>query len=206
MKKIKKFMLGLLLSKTERIAIWNALWFSNHTYRRRGDIDGATAVQVIMNNLEYTLGVKNQKFTQEEVQKIINDTINAAAKSSSDVISKVANEQYKKGFKAGEKNFENNLNNILNDISESLKSDETDVELKAGMEIDREKCEKCENKKDCILFQMIFEDSEEGKEGAKETTETDNKSGEQAPEVSESDEKAPESNTNSADDGVNYEK
>lgn len=48
MKRLKRFILSLLLTKQERVMIWNALWFSNHTYRRRGNVDGAAAVQMVM--------------------------------------------------------------------------------------------------------------------------------------------------------------
>lgn len=92
MKRIKRVILSLLLSKNERVMLWNSLWFSNHTYRRRGNVDGAAAVQIVMNNLEHVLGVTKQKFTHEEVQKIVNDTIEEAVKKSGSIISKVAEE------------------------------------------------------------------------------------------------------------------
>ena len=89
MKRIKRVILSLLLSKNERVILWNSLWFSNHTYRRRGNVDGAAAVQIVMNNLEHVLGVTKQKFTHEEVQKIVNDTIEEAVKKSGSIISNV---------------------------------------------------------------------------------------------------------------------
>ena len=48
MKKLKRFILSMLLTKQERVMIWNALWLYNHTYRRRGNVDGAAAVQMVM--------------------------------------------------------------------------------------------------------------------------------------------------------------
>ena len=66
MKKFKRIMMSLLLSKQERVMIWNALWFSNHTYRRRGNVDGAAAVQMVMNSTEHVLGVNKKTFTKEE--------------------------------------------------------------------------------------------------------------------------------------------
>lgn len=66
MKRIKRVILSLLLSKNERVMLWNSLWFSNYTYRRRGDVDGAAAVQIVMNNLKHILGVTKQKFAHEE--------------------------------------------------------------------------------------------------------------------------------------------
>lgn len=52
MKRLKRFILSLLLTKEERVMIWNALLFSKHTYRRRGNEDGAAEVQKVMNRTE----------------------------------------------------------------------------------------------------------------------------------------------------------
>lgn len=80
MKRFKKFILSMLLNKRERIIIWNALWYSNHTYRRRGNINGAVAVSQVMNRVEYILGVVPQKYTKAEVDKIVDGVIDAIAK------------------------------------------------------------------------------------------------------------------------------
>lgn len=77
MKRLKRFILSLLLTKQERVMIWNALWFSNHTYRRRGNVDGAAAVQMVMNSTEHVLGVNKKTFTKEEVDQIIKDVLEA---------------------------------------------------------------------------------------------------------------------------------
>lgn len=71
MKRIKRMFFKLFLTKSERVVIWNALWFSNHTYRRRGDIDGAVAVSMVMQKMKYLLGVKAKKYTEEEINQII---------------------------------------------------------------------------------------------------------------------------------------
>lgn len=66
MKRIKRFILSLLLTKQERVMIWNALWFSNHTYRRRGNVDGAAAVQMVMNRTEGLIVPKGEDTEKEE--------------------------------------------------------------------------------------------------------------------------------------------
>lgn len=80
MKKFKRFILKMLLSKQERIIIWNALWYSNHTYRRRGNINGAVAVSQVMNKVGYILGAVPQKYTKAEVDKIVDGVIDAIVK------------------------------------------------------------------------------------------------------------------------------
>ncbi len=80
MKRFKKFILSMLLNKRERIVIWNALWFSNHTYRRRGDINGAISVSQVMKDVEYILGVTSQRYTKEDVDKIVNKVIENISK------------------------------------------------------------------------------------------------------------------------------
>lgn len=186
MKRIKRVILSLLLSKNERVMLWNSLWFSNHTYRRRGNVDGAAAVQIVMNNLEHVLGVTKQKFTHEEVQKIVNDTIEEAVKKSGSIISKVAEEHFKKGLKEAAK--------IIADSA-------VDVEFNQGMIIDREECESCEEKRKCIVYKLVFgaEESGEGK-----GTENSEKTEEQAPKSSEPVSEAERLRVE--DDGVNYEK
>lgn len=186
MKRIKRVILSLLLSKNERVVLWNSLWFSNHTYRRRGNVDGAAAVQIVMNNLEHVLGVTKQKFTHEEVQKIINDTIEEAVKKSGSIISKAAEEHFQKGLKAA-----------VQIIADSA----ADVEFHQGAVIDREECESCEGKIKCIVYKLVFgvEESGEGK-GAESSERTE----EQAPKSSESVSEA--ERLRAEDDGVNYEK
>lgn len=186
MKRIKRVILSLLLSKNERVMLWNSLWFSNHTYRRRGNVDGAAAVQIVMNNLEHVLGVTKQKFTHEEVQKIVNDTIEEAVKKSGSIISKVAEEHFQKGLK---------------EAAQIIADSAVDVEFNQGMIIDREECESCEEKRKCIVYKLVFGAEESGES---KDTESSEKTEEQAPKSSESVSEA--ERLRAEDDGVNYEK
>lgn len=137
MKSLKRFILSLLLSEKERQTIWNSLWFSNHTYNRRGKTKEATAVQLIMNGLEHTLGVTKETFTHAEVQKIVNDVIEEVIKESHKLTLKVVKEQIQKVNKSS-----------------------VDFELQMGMIIDRDECKNCEVNKECVVYNLIFGDED----------------------------------------------
>lgn len=55
MKRIKKFILALLLTKEQRVVILNALNFSLYTYKRRGQIEEAIQVGVVVSDLQKVL-------------------------------------------------------------------------------------------------------------------------------------------------------
>lgn len=205
MKRLKRFILSLLLTKQERVMIWNALWFSNHTYRRRGNVDGAAAVQMVMNRTEGLLVPKGRKYSEKELVEIVEGVINEAAKASEEVTRHVARQEFNKGYRKGRSE------RTLEEIAEPLRPFgravhveekdgklEVDMELNEGMEIDREKCETCDAREGCIIFAMIFgQDKEEDAEGSDskptegEDTEKEEKDEEQAPEGTEGHHEAP---------------
>lgn len=205
MKRLKRFILSLLLTKQERVMIWNALWFSNHTYRRRGNVDGADAVQMVMNRTEGLLVPKGRKYFEKELVEIVEGIINKAEKASEEVIRHVARQEFNKGYRKGRSE------RTLEEIAEPLRPFgravhveekdgklEVDMELNEGMEIDREKCETCDAREGCIIFAMIFgHDKEEDAEGSDskltegEDTEKEEKNEEQAPEGTEGHHEAP---------------
>lgn len=152
MKRFKKFILSMLLNKRERIIIWNALWFSNHTYRRRGNINGAVAVSQVMQRVEYILGVTSQRYTKEEVDKIVEQVIENIAKE-------VATKRMSVGYDKGKEG-----------------SDHTGVIVLRSAD-----CENCEET-DCPIYKKIHADSKEQTETSVEETEKEEKDGEQASE------------------------
>lgn len=81
---MKKFLMSLLLSKKQRMVIWQAMIFSEYTYRRRGNVDAAAVVQTVINETKSTIGVVKDKYTQEEVDfivaNVIRDTKNESEK------------------------------------------------------------------------------------------------------------------------------
>lgn len=76
MKRIKKFILALLLTKEQRVVILNALNFSLYTYKRRGQIEEAIQVGVVVSDLQKVLTKPKQTYNEKEVQEIVDDTIN----------------------------------------------------------------------------------------------------------------------------------
>ena len=45
---LKNICLRIALIKEQRVVIWNALAYSDHTYRRHGNIDGAVVTTDVM--------------------------------------------------------------------------------------------------------------------------------------------------------------
>ena len=70
---IKTICLRIALNKEQRLVIWNALAYSDHTYRRRGNIERAVVTSTVMDKTEKRFGVTGKKFTKEEVTAILED-------------------------------------------------------------------------------------------------------------------------------------
>lgn len=203
MKRLKRFILSLLLTKQERVMIWNALWFSNHTYRRRGNVDGAAAVQMVMNRTEGLIVPKGRKYSEKELTEIVEGVINEAAKASEEVTRHIAHREFNKGYRKGrsERTHEE-LQELVAPLRPFVaprhEEDVIDGGLHEGMEFDREKCEACDSREGCIVFAMIFgQDKEEDAEGSDdkptegEDTEKKEKDEEQAPADAQGHHKAP---------------
>lgn len=200
MKRLKRFILSLLLTKKERVMIWNALWFSNHTYRRRGNVDGAAAVQMVMNRTEGLLVTKGRKYSEKEVAEMIDGIVKSAAEASEDITRHVARQEFNKGYRKGrsERTIEELAEPLRPFVRPRHAEEVIDGELTEGMEFDREKCESCEGRDGCIIFALVFgQDKEEDDEGKvspapeSEDTEKEEKDEEQASEGTEVHHEAP---------------
>lgn len=186
MKRIKRFILSLLLTKQERVMIWNALWFSNHTYRRRGNVFGADAVQMVMNRTEGLIVPKGRKYSKKELVEIVEGVIKEAGKISEHVIRNIAHREFNKGYQKGKSE------RTIEDIAEQLRllfPNHVDGEITEGMEFDRE---------NCIVFALVFgqdknEDAEDNdsKPTEGEDTEKEENNEEQAPEGTDGHQEAP---------------
>lgn len=182
MKKFKRFVMSLLLSKRERVTIWNALWFSAHTYRRRGDVNNAVAVQMVMERVESIIGASNQTFTSQEVQNIVADVLEAADKANRETFGKALKRETDKAYRAGRsERIGEEISEMIaplrpfgkvTNVEETENGLKVDAELREGMEIDKEKCEVCDNKDNCAIFQVIFGEEEgQAESEAKDRTE-----------------------------------
>ena len=96
MKRIKKFILALLLTKEQRVVILNALNFSLYTYKRRGQIEEAIQVGVVVSDLQKVLTKPKQTYNEKEVQEIVDDTIKHTISKTIDKISQKFNEMRSK--------------------------------------------------------------------------------------------------------------
>lgn len=70
---IKNICARIAFSKEQRVVIWNALAYSDYSYRRKGNVDKAVLVSTIMNQTERVLGVTGKKFTKEEVSAMLEE-------------------------------------------------------------------------------------------------------------------------------------
>ena len=100
---MKKFLLNLLLSKKQREIIWQAIIFSEYTYRRRGNIDAAAVVQTVINETQSTFNVVKDNYTKEEVDYIISQVIKDTKAESE----KNIKDAYQKGVESCRQELEN---------------------------------------------------------------------------------------------------
>lgn len=70
---IKNICLRIALNKEQRVVVWNALAYSDHTYRRRGNVDRAVVTTAVMSQVEKAFGVTGKKFSNEEVAAMLDE-------------------------------------------------------------------------------------------------------------------------------------
>ena len=75
MKRLKRFLMSVCLNRTQRRIIWQAVTFSEYTYRRRGNVDEAAKVMAVMNDTEYLFNVIKRTYTKEEVDLIVDKVV-----------------------------------------------------------------------------------------------------------------------------------
>lgn len=109
---IKKFIFNRIFNKRQRDIIWNAILFSQHTYRRRGQVDNAAVVQQVINEVGHLFKVK-RNYSQEEVDAMIQ----AVAKDFQNYQTEAENKikgAYQKGVSDGVKKALSDVKNQLN--------------------------------------------------------------------------------------------
>lgn len=196
--------MSLLLSKQEKDVIWNALWFSNRTYKRRENKEGAAQVQEVMNSVGKILGVKERLYTEAE----FNEIIEVVSKKNANTLSILTTSAFHRGVAKGKKEILQSLESVQR-YAEAIKpirysavkgsTHDLNSSFPVGSILSREQCEECETKKDCAVYNLVFGDEEEeSKEEGKETIKSEEKAVPQSP-------KEASKHSNAADDGVNYE-
>lgn len=172
--KIKSFILNRLFKKRQREIIFQALQYSAHTYKRRGEIEEFSEVARVMEELREEFGLKERTYTKQEVDGIIEESSKLVANK----FQRLVEESYRKGFNEGLKK-----NPSVIGIVRKVAGEEG---LAPGMQFSKEQCESCEHKEECSLYAQLKEefDSEEKKdenaeEEKKESGETEEKKEEQ---------------------------
>ena len=156
--KAKAFILNCLFNKRQREIIWNAVLFSEHTYRRRGDVDSAAQVQQVINEVATTFGVK-ETFTRQEVDEIMKRTGQQVADDIQKVVGQKLQKAYKDGRKAG---IKETLDKLTEKFVDDFKPEKIEPLVKGGL-IDTKKCEECDHKDECGTLKMIREFEQEEK-------------------------------------------
>ena len=78
---IKRFIYNRLFNKRQRFAIWQAVLFSEYTYRRRGNVDGAAYVRTVINEVAPIAATKQRLFTADEVDAIVKARVSEMVKA-----------------------------------------------------------------------------------------------------------------------------
>lgn len=102
----KKRIFKMLLNKRQRAIIWQAILFSEYTYKRRGNVNAAANVQTVINETEKVFGFDKPHFTKDEVDEIVAGVLNEgkahiqdAYRKGTEVAKEKINEAYNAGFK-----------------------------------------------------------------------------------------------------------
>nr|DAO60461.1 MAG TPA: Cell cycle protein [Caudoviricetes sp.] len=130
---IKKIIFNRIFNQRQRNVIWNAVLFSQHTYRRRGQVDNAAVVQQVINEVAYLFKVK-RNYSQEEVDAMIQAVTKDFQNYQTEAENKI-NKAYQKGVSDGVKKALSDVKNQLNEMKTIRvsgivikKKDEDDVE------------------------------------------------------------------------------
>ena len=185
--KIRRFILNRILNARQREIIWAALLFSAHTYKRRGNMEGFAAVTRVLDETYPILGVKERTWTREEVEALIEESSDHISRK----INEIAKDSYNKGLQAGrsqairermkeDDEHAHHIQEIADTIlpfpfglAIAVKRSEDSEGLQPGHEFSKEKCEGCEHKEDCELYNVVLKDEFESAEGEDEKKEND---------------------------------
>lgn len=141
---MKKFLIKLLFNKRQRMTMWHALVYSAYKYRKHGNVDAAVKVQMVMDEVQNKLGIVPTTFTKDEVDKIVNGVMNDAKKMEQNA--------YNAGVKQG-----------INQANENKDKPVVSM-IGVGSVVDLNKCEKCESKDGCIIYNSIKEVENDNKD------------------------------------------
>lgn len=157
---IKRLIYNMLFNERQRKAIWQAVLFSEHTYKRRGNVDGAAHVRQVINEVAKIAATKQAVYLESQVAEIVKHEVEAALKGSQAKIEAA----YKEGKTAGVKKTLDEVKQILDDAKKRTKP----------FTIDTAKCEKCDEADNCFIYQAILEVERGDENEAEEKDDADN--------------------------------
>ena len=144
---IKNLVFKAFLNKEQRAVIYQALIYSEHVYKRRGNVDKAVKVKSVIEQTRKLFGFSNT-FTEEEVTNIVENVRKDNEKLLADTFNRgaaVAEQKLREAFAAG---FNSCLKKVREDSAKHL-------ELLGTVNLND--CEKCEHKDDCLVRKAILE-------------------------------------------------
>lgn len=112
---IKRFIFNRIFNQRQRDIIWNAIVFSQHTYRRRGWIDNAAVVQQVLNEVK-SIFFASKSFTQDEVNAIVGKMENSFKAYQKEAENKVR-QAYEKGMLDGVKKASSEIQEEIKKMS-----------------------------------------------------------------------------------------
>ena len=112
---IKRFIFNRIFNQRQRDIIWNAIVFSQHTYRRRGQIDNAAVFQQVLNEVK-SIFFASKSFTQDEVNAIIGKMENSFKAYQKEAENKVR-QAYEKGVLEGVKKASSEIQEEIKKMS-----------------------------------------------------------------------------------------
>lgn len=134
---IKRLAVKAIFSKEQRAVIAQSIAYSEHKYRQHGDVDGAIKVGIVRKEVEKAFVVKNnRKYSAKEVAMIVDRHVDAAIRATIDT------------FNEKKRQAEAN-------------KDRSTGTLAVGTVVTREKCDACEHKDECGIYDILFKGKEE---------------------------------------------
>ena len=135
---IKRLAVKAIFSKEQRLVIAQSIAYSEHKYRQHGDVDGAVKVSVVRKAVEKAFVVKNnRKYSAKKVDEIVERHMDAVIRAIIDMFNK------KRRQAAADKDCKKGI-------------------LAVSTVVTREKCDACEHKDECGIYDILFK----GKEGS----------------------------------------
>jgi len=159
MNKIKRFIFNRLFNKRQRNVIWQAVLYSEYTYKRKNNADGVARVRQVINEVAQIAATKQRTYLESQVNEIVHNQVNAALKGAEERMAAA----YKEGKAAGVKATIDEMKHYVNvelkklGITQIDVNDEGEVHFIKGMKIDRDKCKKCKHADECFVKAAIDE-------------------------------------------------